>query len=133
MNDTWRSSSICRISSHERPTARCIPPEKQELIHSQDPSRKTAGAVLSTTMYYSLLNLMIEFAQLTGNQQDIQGFKELASRIKEAYNATFFNADSAKYDNNTVTANILSLQLGLVPEGKEQQVFENIVQKRSRF
>ncbi len=107
----------------------CMPPEKQELIHSQDPSRKTAGAVLSTTMYYSLLNLMVEFAQLTGNQQDIQGFKELASRIKEAYNATFFNADSAKYDNNTVTANILSLQLGLVPEGKEQQVFENIVQK----
>ncbi len=107
----------------------CMPPEKQELIHSQDPSRKTAGAILSTTMYYSLLNLMVEFAQLTGNQQDIQGFKELAGRIKEAYNTTFFNTDSAKYDNNTVTANMLSLRLGLVPEGKEQQVFENIVQK----
>lgn len=107
----------------------CMPPEKQELIHSQDPSRKTAGAVLSTTMYYSLLNLMVEFAELTGNQQDIQGFKELAGRIKEAYNTTFFNTDSAKYDNNTVTANMLSLRLGLVPEGKEQQVFENIVQK----
>lgn len=107
----------------------CMPPEKQELIHSQDPSRKTAGAVLSTTMYYSLLNLMIEFAQLTGNQQDIQGFKELASRIKEAYNTKFFNVDSAKYDNNTVTANILSLRLGLVPEGQEQKVFENIVKK----
>ncbi|SFS76320.1 alpha-L-rhamnosidase [Porphyromonadaceae bacterium NLAE-zl-C104] len=107
----------------------CMPPESQELIHSQDPARKTAGAVLSSTMYYSLLDLMCEFATLTGNEKDIAGYKELASKIKEAYNARFFNADSAFYDNNTVTANILSLQLGLVPEGYEQKVFDNIVRK----
>lgn len=107
----------------------CMPPESQELIHSQDPARKTAGAVLSSTMYYSLLDLMCEFATLTGNEKDIAGYKELASKIKEAYNARFFNADSALYDNNTVTANILSLQLGLVPEGYEQEVFDNIVRK----
>lgn len=107
----------------------CMPPESQELIHSQDPSRKTAGAVLSTTVYYSLLNLMEEFAVLTGNQEDIAGYKEMASKIKEAYNARFFNIDSALYDNNTVTANILSLRLRLVPEGYEQKVFDNIVRK----
>ncbi|SDZ92082.1 alpha-L-rhamnosidase [Porphyromonadaceae bacterium KH3R12] len=107
----------------------CMPPESQELIHSKDPSRKTAGAVLSTTVYYSLLNLMTEFAQLTGNTKDIAGYQELASKIKEAYNARFFNIDSALYDNNTVTANILSLRLGLVPEGYEQKVFDNIVRK----
>ena len=33
----------------------CMPPESQELIHSQDPARKTDGAILATTMYYSLL------------------------------------------------------------------------------
>lgn len=107
----------------------CMPPESQELIHSQDPSRKTAGAVLSTTMYYSLLNLMVEFAELTGNQDDIAGYQDLAGKIKDAYNRTYFNADSARYDNNTVTANILSLQLGLVPEEYEKALFENIVQK----
>ncbi len=107
----------------------CMPPESQELIHSQDPSRKTAGAILSTTMYYSLLNLMQEFAGITGNQADIAGYKELAAKIKDAYNQRFFNTDSALYDNNTVTANILSLRLGLVPEGYEQKVFENIVRK----
>ncbi|SFK90620.1 alpha-L-rhamnosidase [Porphyromonadaceae bacterium KH3CP3RA] len=107
----------------------CMPPESQELIHSQDPTRKTAGAVLSTTMYYSLLDLMSEFALLTGNEKDIAGYRELASKIKEAYNARFFNTDSALYDNNTVTANILSLRLGLVPEGYEQKVFDNIVRK----
>ena len=107
----------------------CLPPESQELIHSQDPARKTVGAVLSSTVYYNLLNLMSEFAQVTGNEKDIAGYKELASKIKEAYNARFFKSDSALYDNNTVTANMLSLQLGLVPEGYEQKVFDNIVHK----
>lgn len=107
----------------------CMPPERQDLIHSEDPARKTAGAVLSTTMYYSLLNLMIEFAEITGNQVDIPGLKDLASKVKDAYNRQYFNADSALYDNNTVTANILSLQLGLVPEGRDEELFENIVQK----
>lgn len=107
----------------------CMPPETQQLIHSQDPMRKTAGAVLSTTMYYSLLNLMCEFATLTNNTQDIAGYQALAEKIKTAYNAQYFDADSALYDNNTVTANILSLRLGLVPEGFEKKVFDNIVQK----
>lgn len=107
----------------------CMPPERQDLIHSQDPARKTAGPVLSTTMYYSLLNLMADFASVSGNQQDIPEFKNMAAKIKEAYNNKYFNADSAKYDNNTVTANILSLRLGLVPEGYEQKVFDNVVKK----
>ncbi|MDD4729884.1 MAG: alpha-L-rhamnosidase C-terminal domain-containing protein, partial [Dysgonamonadaceae bacterium] len=107
----------------------CMPPESQELIHSQDPSRKTSKAVLSTTMYYSLLNLMGEFAEIVDHKEDVAGFEELASKIKEAYNDKYFDTETASYDNNTVTANILSLQLGLVPEGYEQKVFDNIVEK----
>ena len=107
----------------------CMPPESQELIHSEDPSRKTAGPVLSTTVYYSLLNLMMEYADLTGNNKDIPKYMDLASKIKDAYNSTCFNNENASYDNNTVTANILSLRLGLVPEGRENDVFNNIVEK----
>ncbi|MGV8964232.1 MAG: family 78 glycoside hydrolase catalytic domain [Candidatus Saccharimonadaceae bacterium] len=107
----------------------CMPPERQDLIHSEDPTRKTAKEVLSTTMYYSLLNIMSEFAEITGNEKDIEGYKELAAKIREAYNNQYFDAKTARYDNNTVTANMLSLQLGLVPEGYEQKVFDNIVEK----
>lgn len=107
----------------------CMPPESQELIHSQDPARKTAGPVLSTSVYYDLLNLMCEFAELTGNGDDIPQYQELAARVKEAYNNKYFKVDSGFYDNNTVTANMLSLRLGLVPEGREQEVFKNIVEK----
>ncbi len=107
----------------------CMPPEKQELIHSKDPARKTDGAILSTTMYYNLLGMMTEFASLTSNNQDIEGFRNLASKIKQAYNDKFFDKNTAQYGNNTVTANLLSLRFGLVPEGYEKRVFENIVKK----
>ena len=107
----------------------CMPPEKQELIHSKDPARKTDGAILSTTMYYQLLNMMCEFAEISSNNQDIESYKNLASKIKQAYNEKYFDKNTAQYGNNTVTANILSLRLGLVPAGYEQRVFENIVKK----
>jgi alpha-L-rhamnosidase len=107
----------------------CMPPESQELIHSQDPSRRTSGQVLSTTVFYSILQLMSEFAIINGIPSDAAAYQELAAKIKEAYNQKFFNPETAQYDNNTVTANILSLQLGLVPDGFEEKVFANIVNK----
>lgn len=110
----------------------CMPPESQELIHSQDPARKTDGAILSTSMYYSLLNMMSDFARLSGHDADIPAYKELAAKMKEAYNKKFFNPETAQYGNNTVTANILSLRLGLVPKGYEEKVFANIVEKTQK-
>ncbi|MDR1675436.1 MAG: family 78 glycoside hydrolase catalytic domain, partial [Tannerella sp.] len=107
----------------------CMPPEKPELIHSADPSRKTNGEVLSTTVFYSILQLMQKFALMNGISEDASVYKDLAAKIKDAYNRKFFNRETAQYDNNTVTANILSLQLGLVPEGYEEKVFKNIVDK----
>jgi alpha-L-rhamnosidase len=107
----------------------CMPPESPELIHSQDPSRKTSGQVLSTTVFYSILQLMQGFANINGLPADAEEYSALSEKIKAAYNNKFFNPENAQYDNNTVTANILSLQLGLVPEGYEEQVFANIINK----
>lgn len=107
----------------------CMPPEEQHLIHSQDPARKTDGSILGTSVYYNLLHLMMKFADICGKSQDIAGYQQLADKMKEAYNKKFFNPETAQYGNNTVTANMLSLRLGLVPEGYEQKVFDNIVQK----
>ncbi len=110
----------------------CMPPERQELIHSQDPSRKTDGRVLSTTVFYSILQLMEKFAVINSSPEDAQSYQDLAARIKESYNKQFFNPETAQYSNNTVTANMLSLQLGLVPEGFEEKVMVNIVDKTNK-
>lgn len=107
----------------------CMPPESQELIHSNDPSRKTNGEVLGTTVFYSILQLMQGFAEMNGFPDDVRTYAELAAKMKAGYNKKFFNYETARYDNNTVTANMLSLQLGLVPAGYEEKVFANIVEK----
>jgi alpha-L-rhamnosidase len=107
----------------------CMPPESPELIHSKDPARKTDAAVLGTTFYYRILSLLEHFATLQGKTGDAQAFANEAAAVKEAYNKKFFNAETAQYSNNTVTANLLSLCYGMAPEGMEDKVFANIVNK----
>jgi len=105
----------------------CMPPEREELIHSEDPSRKTEGAVLSTTVFYDILRMMKEMATVMGIHADAQYYARTAAEIKAAYNRKYFNTETAQYANNTVTANILSLDLGLVPDGFEDKVMQNII------
>jgi alpha-L-rhamnosidase len=107
----------------------CMPPESPELIHSKDTTRITKGAVLSTTFYYHILNLMKRFAEMQGKTDDANAYAQEAETVKEAYNQKFFNSETAQYSNNTVTSNLLSLCYGMVPEGYETKVFENIVKK----
>ncbi|MDD6209482.1 MAG: glycoside hydrolase family 78 protein [Bacteroidales bacterium] len=107
----------------------CMPPESPELIHSNDPNRMTNPAVLSTTYYYHLLNLLTRFATLSDNPTDAVEFAKEAEAVKKAYNDKFLNKREGYYDNNTVTANILSLRYGMVPEEYKEAVFNNVVKK----
>lgn len=107
----------------------CMPPESPEMIHSQDPARKTEGALLATAFYYRLIILMQEYAQISGNTQDIAVYNQLGEKIKEAFNKKFYNADLKNYSNNTVTANLLAIMHGLVDESIKNDVFEHITSK----
>jgi alpha-L-rhamnosidase len=69
---------------------------------------------------------MAKYADIAGNQSDKKEFLDLAAKVKTAYNEKFFDKNKAQYGNNTVTANIISLMQGLIPEGYEQKVFENL-------
>jgi alpha-L-rhamnosidase len=57
----------------------CMPPESPELIHSKILPANGRSCV-KYTVYYSLLNLMTDFARLTGNGQDIAGYQDLAAK-----------------------------------------------------
>ena len=107
----------------------CMPPESQELIHSKDPNRITEPGVLSTAFYHYLMGKMIKFAPIAGHPEDIPYFEAEAAESKEAFNREYFNEKEGTYANNTVTANLLGLFYGIVPEGREQDVFKNIVDK----
>lgn len=107
----------------------CMPPESPELIHSMDPGRRTDGTLLATAFYYRILNLLEEFAEIQGKQDEAKQFAEEAATIKKAYNDRFFNEQTAQYSNNTVTANLISLCHGLVPDEYKDKVFKNIEEK----
>ncbi len=107
----------------------CMPPESPEMIHSADPARKTDGALLGSSFYYHMLRLLEKFALLQNKTEEANDFSRQATDVKEAYNNRFFDRERAQYGNNTVTANLLSLRFGMVPEGFEEKVFANIVDK----
>ncbi|NWJ50147.1 MAG: family 78 glycoside hydrolase catalytic domain [Bacteroidetes bacterium] len=110
----------------------CMPPETPSLIHSVDPSRKTSGAVLSTTYYYEMLTLMQRFATLLNKPADAKEYSDLAAVVYKAYNNKFYDTFYNCYGNNTATANLLSLAYGLVPDDKKTAVFNNIVTKTEK-
>lgn len=107
----------------------CMPPESPELIHSKDPSRKTDGSLLSTAFYYRLIMLMQKFAEISGNNQDIDYYKNLSKKIKLEFNSKFYNAETKYYSNNTVTANLLALMHDLASDSIKADVFKHVVDK----
>lgn len=105
----------------------CVPPESLELIRSKDSARLTDGQLLSSAFYYQLLNIMKKFAKIANADADIAHYDDLTTRIKKAFNAKFLNIDKNYYANNTVTANVLPLAFGIVPENLIDTVFQNMV------
>lgn len=107
----------------------CVPPESKELIHSKDPNRNTNPVLIASATYYRMLSLMQHFAQILGQEKDVQAYQTLAEKLKTAFNSKFLDPKSLAYDNSTVTANLLPLAYGLVPEGQSAAVFNHIVDK----
>ncbi|MBI5084221.1 MAG: family 78 glycoside hydrolase catalytic domain [Acidobacteria bacterium] len=107
----------------------CVPPEKPELIHSQDPARVTQGALLSTAYYHKMLELMSKYAKLTGHGEDAAGFDKLAAEVREAFVKRYYKAEEGRFDNGTQTSSVLGLAFGLAPEGDRKRVFDGLVRK----
>jgi alpha-L-rhamnosidase len=110
----------------------CMPPESQELIHTRDSLRRTDGKLISTAYFYHFMGLMQKFAKVSGHPADTLGYQVLADSVRAAFNRQFYNAKTSQYGNNTVTANLLPLVFGMVPQGDDEKVFGNIIEKTVR-
>ena len=120
----------------------CVPPEKLELIHSQDPARKTDGSLISTAYVIRILQLMEQFARLQQMSDDAAYYAQKRAVMTRDFNRHFLTAkegtsprpghplypDSVFYGNNTATANLLALSFGIVPEAYRQEVAKNVVE-----
>lgn len=122
----------------------CVPPEKLELIHSQDPARQTDGSLISTAYGIHIARLLQQFNQLLDapSEADAAEWKAVEDRLAKAFNERFLTCkrgtslrpghvyypDSVFYGNNTATANLLPLSLGIVPEDCKEEVVKNLVE-----
>lgn len=122
----------------------CMPPEKPELIHSEDPARQTDGTLISTAYFYRMCNWMKRFAKLQGFRGDEEQFDEWGKETKAAFNKKFLTInkgtnltdgnhwlypDSTFYGNNTVTANLLPLAFDMIDDDYvKAQVKKNIIE-----
>ncbi len=114
----------------------CIPPEKLDLIHSQDPARKTDVTLISTAYIIRTMQLMEQW----GCEADY--WRPIREQMARAFNKKFLTMkrgtsprpghvlypDSVFYGNNTVTANILPLAIGIVPDDCKDDVIKNVVE-----
>ena len=114
----------------------CVPPESLELIHSQDPARKTDGSLISTAYVIRVMQLLEQW----GCEAD--HWRPLRQQMTSDFNRHFLTVrrgtsqapghvlypDSVFYGNNTATANLLALSFGIVPDDCREEVAKNVVE-----
>lgn len=114
----------------------CVPPEKLELIHSQDEARKTDVTLISTAYIIRTMQLMEQWGC------EAEHWRPIRETMTAAFNKQFLTIkrgtsprpghvlypDSVFYGNNTLTANLLPLALGIVPDNCKEDVVKQIVE-----
>jgi alpha-L-rhamnosidase len=88
---------------------------------------RTPVDVTSTAVYYYDAWILAQAAQILGKTNDYNTYSNLANQIKDAFNNEFFNPQTNQYSTGSQTSNSMSLQYGLVPEGMEGVVLDNLV------
>ena len=107
----------------------CVPPESEELIHSNDPARKTDGHLIATAYYYYFLQLMQQYAVIAGHRNDVAEYADLAENMRKGFHRAFFDPLTGHYSNGTITANLLPLTFGMTNPKDEARVFQNIIDR----
>ncbi|MCL2348783.1 MAG: family 78 glycoside hydrolase catalytic domain [Planctomycetaceae bacterium] len=105
----------------------CVPPERKDLIHSEDPARQTSRGILATSYYIHNLNLLARYAKMLGKDEESKAHLDKAAMMTAAFNKKFYNAETGKYDNGTQTSCVLPLYFGIVPEDQRDKVFATLM------
>lgn len=105
----------------------CVPPPTIEEATGQNADVKRPSRLISTAYYYYFMELMQQFAQLSGNEEDILDYQDLQKKVRNGFNQAFYRQEGY-YGDNKMTDNLLPLYFGIVVEENEQKVFDQLVQ-----
>jgi alpha-L-rhamnosidase len=107
----------------------CVPPEAQNLIHSEDPARKTDAELISSAYLMETMQIMVKVANLFGKTEDAAYMQSKAELIANALNAKYLNRETGAYDNGSQTSSLLPLAFGIVPKELKGKAFARLIHK----
>mgnify|MGYP001173886587 CR=1 FL=1 len=90
-------------------------------------SQLTPIGLPETALFYHAAQVFSRIAALLGREGDAREFRELAARIKKAFNERYFDPESGQYATGSQAANAIPLALGLVDEAHRERVIANLV------
>ncbi|WP_049575831.1 alpha-L-rhamnosidase [Streptomyces sp. SBT349] len=96
----------------------------------------TSGRITGTWGYHQTVDRMARMAALLGRTADAEEYRALASDIRDAFNAAFYNRALGRYTSEgdrgtegaTQAAQALALDEGLVPEDERGRVLDSLVE-----
>jgi alpha-L-rhamnosidase len=90
-------------------------------------AKKAPNDLVGTASYKYFAGLMEKIANVLGKPDDANAFAQLAQTIKDKYNDRFFDSSSGCYDKESQQAQLFPLAFGMVPEGKEKNVEQQLI------
>jgi alpha-L-rhamnosidase len=84
-------------------------------------------ALTSTAFYYHQATLLARFAKLLGKDDDARSYRELATRIREAFISKLFHAETGRFDAGSQACQAFALHYDLVPPEHRQAVLDVLV------
>lgn len=99
-----------------------------EVGHEAAAADRTPVVQTGTSGYYYITRLVSKSAAVIGRPRQAKAYRRLADSIKTSFNEHFFNPETGLYAKDSQTSQVLPLQLGMVPQGKEDLVLERLVE-----
>lgn len=93
----------------------------------KSPANLTPQGITATVYYYKAIRALGEMAYLMGNTKDGEYYKQLAGKIRDSFNATFFDQETKVYGNGSQTSMAMPLSAGMVDEIYQKPVLRNLV------
>jgi len=92
---------------------------------------KTRGEVpkevFNTAFYANSANLFAQIAGVLGNEKDAKEYQLLFENIRTKFNETYID-DEVRIKGNTQSAYALALNFDLLPESKQEQAFNHLIE-----
>ena len=93
----------------------------------QEDDGPTPRSLSSTAYYYKDTIIVAKIAELLEKTEDSHKYTELAGKIKEDFNNMFYNQRTGSYSYGSQTTQSCAIYQGLVKEGEEDKVFNQLL------